>query len=55
MIRQRYYIEMTLSEIRLATQAMIAFRNKLLERGVDTIDVDRILLKLYSQKQRWNR
>ena len=49
MRRQRYYIEMTLSEIRLATQAMIAFRNKIIERGVDTIDVDQILLKLYGK------
>ena len=49
MRRQRYYIELHPSEIRLATQAMIAFRNKIVEHGVDTIDVDRILLKLYGK------
>ena len=49
MRRQRYYIELNSSEIRLATQVMIAFRNKIIEHGVDTIDVYRILLKLYGK------
>ena len=46
MRRQRCYIELNPSEIRLATQAMIRFRNKLLEKGIDTVDVDRIIMKL---------
>ena len=50
MKRQRYYIEMTLSEIRLATQALILFRNKLLEKGIDTVAVDRIIMKLCRKK-----
>lgn len=49
MRRQRYYVALNPSEIRLATQAMIAFRNKIIEHGVDTIDVDRILLKFYGK------
>ena len=52
MRRQRYYIELNHSEVRLATYAMLAFRNKLLKYGLDTIDVDRILLKLYSKKHK---
>ena len=49
MRRQRYYVALNPSEVRLATQAMLAFRNKIIEHGVDTIDVDRILLKLYGK------
>lgn len=53
MKRQGYYIILLPSEIRLATQAMINFRDKLLEKGIDTVDVDRIILKLYGKKQKW--
>ena len=49
MRKRRYYVALNPSEIRLAIQAMIAFRNKIIEYGVDTIDVDRILLKLYGK------
>ena len=50
MKRQRYYIELNPSKIRLATQATRFFRNALLEKGIDTVDVDRILMKLYGKK-----
>ena len=52
MRRQRYYIELNPSEVRLATQAMLCFRNKLLEKGIDTVDVDRIILKFHGKKWR---
>ena len=50
MRRQRYYIELNPSEVRLATQALILFRNKLLEKGIDTVDVDGIIMKLCRKK-----
>ena len=50
MRRQRYYVALNPSEIRLATQAMILLRNKLLENGIDTADVDRIIMKLCKKK-----
>lgn len=53
MRRQRYCVALNPSEIRLATQALILFRNKLLEKGIDTVDVDRIILKLHGRKGRW--
>ena len=53
MRRQRYYVALNPSEIHLATQAMINYRNKLLEKGIDTVDVDRIILKLHGRKWRW--
>ena len=53
MRRQRCYVELNPSEIRLAAHVMIAFRNKLLEKGIDTVDVDRIILKLHGRKWRW--
>lgn len=53
MRRQRYYIELNHSEIRLATHAMLAFRKKIIEHSVDSIDVDRILLKFYGKNRRW--
>jgi len=50
MRRQRYYVTLNPLEVRLATQAMIRFRNKLLEKGIDTADVDRIIMKLCKKK-----
>ena len=50
MRQQRYYVALNLSEIRLATQAMINFRNKLVEKGIDTVDLDGIIMKLCRKK-----
>ena len=46
-------MELNPSEVRLATQALLQFRDELLEKEVDTIDVDRIILKLYGRKRIW--
>lgn len=54
MRRHRYCVVLNPAEIRLATQAMINFRNKLVEKGIDTVDVDGIILKLHSRKWRWH-
>ena len=45
------YVTLSPEELRLATHAMVLFRNKLLENSMDTIDVDRIILKLYGKKR----
>ena len=52
MRRHRYCVVLNPAEIRLATQAMINFRNKLLEKGIDTVDVDRIIMKLCRKKSK---
>jgi len=42
------------AELRLVTQAVTLYRNKLIEKGMDTFYEDRILLKLYGKNRRWH-
>lgn len=49
----RYYVTMSAAERRLALDSMIRFRNKALSRGVDTVDIDRLLRKLQGRKVWW--
>ena len=53
MRKGKHYVTLSPAELRLVTQAVILYRNKLLEKGVDTLVEDRILLKLYGKNRRW--
>ena len=53
MRKGKHYVTLSPAELRLVTQAVILYRNKLLEKGMDTIVEDRILLKLYGRNRRW--
>lgn len=53
MRKGKRYVTLTSTELRLVTQVVILYRNKLLEKGMDTIVEDRILLKLYGKTRRW--
>ena len=53
MRKGKRYVTLTPAELRLVTQAVILYRNKLIEKGMDTIYEDRILLKLYGKNRRW--
>ena len=50
----KLYVMLSPAELRLITQAVILYRNKLLEKGMDTFYEDRILLKLYGKNRRWH-
>lgn len=47
----KYYLSLNAVERRLALDAMIRFRNKVLPQGIDTVDIDQLIRKL--QKRRW--
>lgn len=54
-MKERYRIELTPAQRRLTVQAMIEFRNDVLARGIDTVDIDRIILKLQGKHHWWQR
>lgn len=52
MKKTKYYVTMSAAERRLALDAMIRFRNKVLSQGIDTVDIDQLIRKL-QKKRRW--
>ena len=52
MRKTKYYITMTAAERRLALDALLHFRNKVISQGIDTVDVDQLIQKL-KRKRRW--
>ena len=52
MRKGKYYVTLGPAELRLVAQTVILYRNKLIEKGMDTIIEDRILLKLYGKARR---
>ena len=53
MRKGKRYVTLNPTELRLVAQAVIIYRNKLIEKGMDTFYEDRILLKLYGKNRRW--
>lgn len=53
MRRSKYYLSLDTAERRLAVRAMLHFRNKVLAKGVDTVDIDRVIGKLQGRKAWW--
>jgi hypothetical protein len=43
--QSKVYLTLTPAERRLLIQSLICFRNKVIARGIDTIDIDRLLKK----------
>lgn len=43
----KYSLEVTYRELRLMEESLLALRERLLERGLGTSPVDRVLVKLY--------
>ncbi len=48
-MKNKYVLELTAKERHLCINAMLNFRNKVLARGIDTGDIDK-LIKLLSRK-----
>lgn len=40
------YVTLNPAERQLAIQGLLSFRNKVIARGIDTVDIDRILEKV---------
>lgn len=51
MRKTKYYLSLNAAERRVALDALIHFRNKVLAQGIDTVDIDQLIKKL--QKRRW--
>lgn len=46
MSRERRFIELTVSECRLAYVAMMQFRNDVIKKGIDPVDINDLILRL---------
>ena len=44
--KRKYNIMLTQAETRLALRALLSFRNKVVARGIDAVDVDGLIKKL---------
>ena len=44
--RPKHYLILTPSEAPLALRALLHFRNKAIARGIDPVDIDRIIKRL---------
>ena len=46
MKKKRVYLKLTKAERRLFIRGLMSFRSKVLQAGIDTVDIDRLLEKL---------
>ena len=46
MARDKHYIELTAAECRLAYNALMQFRNDVIAKGVDPVDINGLILRL---------
>lgn len=44
--KRKYYLTLTQAEACLALRSLLAFRNKVVARGIDAVDVDVLIKKL---------
>ena len=44
--KTKHYLVLTAAEVALALRALLSFRNKVVARGIDTVDVDGVIKKL---------
>ena len=44
--KRKYYITLTQAEARLTLRALLSFRNKVVARGIDAVDIDGIIEKI---------
>jgi len=45
--KRKYYLALTQGEVRLALRALLSFRNKVVVSGIDAVDVNILINKLY--------
>ena len=44
--KNKVYLTLNSAERRLLIQGLLSFRSKVMARGIDTVDIDRILMKI---------
>ena len=44
--KKKVYLTLNLPERRLLIRGLLSFRNKVIARGIDTVDIDRLLKKI---------
>ena len=44
--KNKVYLTLNSAERRLLVQGLLTFRNKVIARGIDTVDIDRILIRI---------
>ena len=44
--KNKVYLTLNAAERRLLIQGLLTFRNKVIARGIDTVDIDRILMRI---------
>lgn len=44
--KNKVYLTLSAAERRLLIQGLLSFRNKVIARGIDTVDIDRILIRI---------
>lgn len=44
--KNKVYLTLNAAERRLLIQGLLSLRNKVMARGIDTVDIDRILMKI---------
>ena len=52
MSKEKHYIEMTASECRLVYLALMQFRNDVVEKGIDPVDINNLILRLVKMQKK---
>lgn len=52
MSKEKRYIEMTASECRLAYIALMQFRNEVIAKGIDPVDINELILRLLKMQKK---
>ena len=45
--RAKHYLILTPAEVTLALRALLSFRNKVVARGIDPVDIDGLIEKIF--------
>lgn len=44
--KNKVYLTLNIAERRLLIQGLLSFRNKVITKGIDTVDIDRFLMRI---------
>ena len=44
--KNKVYLTLNVAERRLLIQGLLSFRNKVIAKGIDTVDIDRVLMRI---------
>ena len=52
MAKEKHFIEMNATECRLAYHALMQFRNDVIAKGVDPVDINELILRLLKMQKK---